>query len=86
MKRGLARLEHDLRRWYLRRSRHAGATILFQVIMDGQMLGGIAPGTYHLRPLQPGEHIIAATSNENQESLLMVMEAGHNYVIQVVPR
>src|SRR5262249_43925138 len=60
--------------------------ILFQLIVDGKSLGGIAPNTYHLLVLSPGQHTIAAVSNENQASTTLMVEAGHNYFLRIVPQ
>ena len=63
-----------------------GKAILFQVSIDGKMLGGIAAGTYYAEVVAPGGHVISAVSNENQDSLKLTTEAGSVYFVRVEPR
>ena len=69
-----------------RKDQFTGSAVLFQVVVDGQMLGAIAPGTYHMMSVEPGRHVIAATSMENQTSQKIEAEAGHCYFFEVTPK
>jgi hypothetical protein len=69
-----------------RENAYKGKAILFQVGLDGKMLGGIAAGTYFAETVSPGEHTVTALSNENQESLKVTTEAGTAYFVKVEPR
>lgn len=69
-----------------RESEYFGKAILFQVVVDGKLLGGIARGTYYMAHIPPGEHSVTALSNENQDSLKLKMEAGKVYYVKVNPR
>ena len=69
-----------------RKDQFTGSAVLFQVVVDGRMLGAIAPGTYHMMSVEPGRHIVAATSMENQASQKIEAEAGHCYFFEVTPK
>jgi len=69
-----------------RENSYKGKAILFQVGLDGKMLGGIAAGTYYAETVSPGEHTITALSNENQDSLKLITVAGTVYFVRVEPR
>ena len=63
-----------------------GSAISFQVFVNGQFIGTIAPGTFHMVTLDPGEHLVSVISNENAESLNVGTSEGNNYFIAVRPR
>lgn len=69
-----------------RKDQFTGSAVLFQVVVDGRMLGAIAPGTYHMMSVEPGRHVVAATSMENQSSQKIDAEAGHCYFFEVTPK
>lgn len=69
-----------------RKDQFTGSAVLFQVVVDGRMLGAIAPGTYHMMSVDPGRHVVAATSMENQTSQKIEAEAGHCYFFEVTPK
>jgi len=57
----------------------------FQIYMDGQRAGTIAPpDTYLLYEVVPGEHRISVVG-ENQDSIIVRATAGENYFVGVVP-
>lgn len=60
-----------------------GSAIAFQIIVDGKVIGSIAPGTYHLIVVEPGDHSIAATSQENSKLVRLRAEPGRNYFFEV---
>ncbi len=60
-----------------------GQNILFQVFLDGRLLGGIGTGTYLLAETPPGTHSIAAFSHENQNSVTLKVEEGKNYYLEI---
>src|SRR5262249_53410100 len=72
--------------YVVRTGEYLAKGILFQLIIDGKSLGGIAPSTYHLLVLTPGQHTITTTSNENQASITLIVEVGHNYFVRIVPQ
>jgi len=69
-----------------RESQYFGKAILFQVAVDGKLLGGIARGTYYMVQVPPGEHSMTTLSNENQDSLKLKTEAGKVYYVKVTAR
>ena len=62
-----------------------GAETLFQVILDGRLMGDVAPGTYLLFETPPGDHVVSVFTNENQESVSLKTEEGKNYFLVVEP-
>jgi hypothetical protein len=72
--------------YIVRENAYKGKAILFQVALDGKLLGGIAAGTYYAPSVPPGNHTITALSNENQDSTKLSVEAGSVYFIKVEPR
>jgi len=68
---------------YVFRAVDIGAAALFQIFLDGTLKGGIAEGTYLFFKTTPGEHTILSFSNENQESVTLIIEEGKNYFFEV---
>jgi hypothetical protein len=56
-----------------------GSAITFRIIVDGKPIGSIGPGTYHLISIEPGQHNILASSNENSDQITFEAAAGNNH-------
>lgn len=69
-----------------RKSQFTGSAVLFQVVVDGRVEGGIAPGTYHVVPVKPGTHSVTVTTAENQSTQQVDAVAGENYFFEVKPK
>lgn len=69
-----------------RKDQFTGGAVLFQVVVDSEMQGAIAPGTYHWISVKPGPHVVTATSMENQASLKVDAVAGQSYFFEVKPK
>jgi hypothetical protein len=69
-----------------RQDQFTGSAVLFQLVVDQHAIGGIAPGTYHLIPVEPGHHTISVTTAENQSIEEVDVEAGHSYFFEVEPK
>jgi len=67
-----------------RKSEFKGSSVLFQVVVDGRVEGAIAPGTYHVAPVEPGPHSVSVMTMENQ-SIQQFFDAvaGENYFFEV---
>lgn len=72
--------------YIVREDRFTGSAVAFEIQVDGTSVGSLAPGTYLLIEVDPGEHVISSTTNENQEVRRLVAEAGNNYFFEVTPR
>src|SRR5262245_3998563 len=59
------------------------SSVVFRLSIDGRLVGSIAPGTCHLASVTPGEHTVAAFSQESQELVKLATEAGKNYFVEV---
>lgn len=69
-----------------RKSQFTGSAVLFQVVVDGRVEGGIAPGTYHVVSVEPGPHSVSVTTSENQSTQQVDVVAGENYFFEVKPK
>lgn len=69
-----------------RKDQFTGSAVLFQLVVDQRVIGGIAPGTYHLVRVEPGHHTISVTTSENQSVEEVDAVAGRNYFFEVEPR
>ena len=69
-----------------REDQFTGSAVLFQLVVDQHAIGGIAPGTYHLIPVEPGHHTISVTTAENQSIEEVDVEAGRSYFFEVKPQ
>jgi hypothetical protein len=62
-----------------------GSINLFQIALDGRMLGGLAPSTYFAETVPPGDHTVVALGSENQVSLKVSTSPGSAYYVKVEP-
>ena len=69
-----------------REDQFTGSAVLFQLVVDQRVIGGIAPGTYHLIRVKPGHHTISVTTSENQSIEEVDAVAGRIYFFEVEPR
>jgi uncharacterized lipoprotein YajG len=69
-----------------RKDKFTGSAVLFQVVVDGRVEGGIAPGTYHVVTVTPGTHSVSVTTAENQSTQQVDAVAGQNYFFEVKPK
>ena len=69
-----------------REDQFTGSAVLFQLVVDQHVVGGIAPGTYHLIPVEPGHHTVSVTTAENQSIEEIDVEAGRSYFFEVKPQ
>ena len=63
-----------------------GAAIGFEVSLDGKILGTVAPNTFHMVKVEPGDHSIAVSSTENNDFKNITTEPGENYFFKVHPK
>jgi hypothetical protein len=68
---------------YVYRNGGIGMALAFQIVLDGKIVGSVAPDTYHLIAVEPGDHAVAASSNENSKLVRFHAEAGRNYFFEV---
>jgi len=69
-----------------RKDQFTGSAVLLQLVIDHDVIGGIAPGTYHLVPVEPGHHTVSVTTAENQSIEEVDAEAGRSYFFEVKPK
>ena len=61
----------------------AGAAGLFDISVDGKLVGPIAPGTFYLVVLDSGRHEISAATGMNTTRVTLDADAGRNYFYEV---
>ncbi len=69
-----------------RKSQFTASVVLFQVVVDRRVEGGIAPGTYRVVSVEPGPHSVSVTTPENQSIQKVDAVAGENYFFEVRPK
>ena len=69
---------------YINRVGGVGGAIAFQIAINGKILGSIAPNTYHIIEVEPGEYSISSISNENSDFVNLNTLAGNNYYLKVI--
>jgi len=57
---------------------------MFQIMVDGQFVGGIVPKTYHLIEVASGLHVVSGLAPENQVDTQIFAEAGKSYFVIAV--
>ena len=70
---------------YIARSNgSSGGSSLFDISVDGKLLGQIAPGTFYLAAVDPGKHELSAKSGMYSTSVAVDAAAGNNYFYEVM--
>ena len=74
--------------YIVRKKTLIGSLVDIQVLINGQHIGPLNIGTYHLLELKPGRYVIAAYANKvdhkKRDMALEVVE-GQNHFIQIEP-
>ena len=68
---------------YVYRGAGLGTAVLFQTILDGRVVGSLAPNTYQLLSVSPGQHTVTVTSQENTQQQKVLAEAAKTYYFRV---
>lgn len=68
---------------YVVRGGGIGTALAFQVVLDGRIVGSLAPHTFVLVSVPPGEHVVEVTGAENVQQQRLVTEAGRNYFFKM---
>jgi hypothetical protein len=71
---------------YIMRSRVLEPMTKSEISVDGKVVGDIAPMTYLLLELAPGEHVIKARADQDYETRLSVSEGGTYFIEHDLPR
>ena len=79
-------VEGDANIYVTRKNQFTGSAVLFQLVVDQKVIGGIAPGTFHLITVGPGRHTVSVTTAENQSTQELDAMAGENYFFEVKPK
>ena len=56
---------------------------IFQILLDGKLLGAVGRYTYLMAIVPPGEHMLTCITAENQVNLPFRVRAGRNYFVRV---
>lgn len=69
---------------YINRGGGLGTAVTVQTLLDGRMVGALAPDTYQLLSVAPGDHVISTGAGaETVEMQKVTAEAGTNYFFKV---
>lgn len=71
---------------YITRISDMGMAVLFQVRLDGELVGSIATDTYLLFEVEPGQHKVSVITPESQALHRVDAQPGNNYFVDVVPK
>lgn len=71
---------------YVIRDSVLGSSVLFQVLLDGQLVGSLGSRTYLLIPLSSGTHLLSALTTENHANLSLAVTANHTYYARLFPK
>ena len=74
----------DKARVFIMRTNSIGAAINFRFFLQDQFIGKFNFGKYMVLDLDPGEHLLWASS-ENQTFMEMSLESGKTYVVNAIP-
>jgi hypothetical protein len=67
-----------------RKGTFAGDDEIIQIVLDGRIVGALAPGTYELLSVAPGEHVLMNSGPyENVVQAKINAEQGNNYFFDV---
>ena len=65
---------------YINRGGGLGTALTVQTLLDGRVVGSLAPNTYQLLSVPPGQHVVSTGAGaESVEQQMIVVEAGKNY-------
>lgn len=68
---------------YIQRGGGMGLILVFQTVLDGRIAGSLAPDTFQLLSVSPGEHTVAVSGMENTQEQKLTAEAGKDYFYRV---
>jgi len=69
---------------YVARTGSVGSAVGMQTLLDGNLQGLLAFGTYQLLTVDPGDHtVICSFANQNPAELKLTVEAGRNYFLTI---
>ncbi len=64
----------------------SGSGLLFQVFLNGQLATALAPGTYLLSQVEPGDYTISVITKESQDSVTLEVAAESNFFFEIAAR
>lgn len=70
-------------RIYVVRRGVVGTAVLFQVAIDGAVIGSLPVKSFLLSDLEPGRHNVSVFAPGNQESVVLAAEQGRTYFLHV---
>ena len=74
--------EQQANLYVYRRPELKGFGVLLPIYLDGQFVGGVAPGTFLFLQVNPGKHTVASITPSNQAAITLKAESQTNYFIQ----
>jgi Protein of unknown function (DUF2846) len=68
---------------YIVRPSSYGLAVMYQVSIDGRIVGSLPAETFLLERVGPGNHQVSFLNNTSQENTNVSVEAGKNYYLRV---
>jgi Protein of unknown function (DUF2846) len=68
---------------YIVRPSSFGLAIMYQVSIDGRIVGSLAAETFLVQQLDAGTHVVAFFNNTSQENTEVTVEPAKNYFLRV---
>lgn len=68
---------------YVARPSSFGMAVLYQVSVDGRIVGSLPAETFLVENLEPGTHTISFFNSTSQENTTVIVEANRNYYLRV---
>ena len=73
----------DKAQLYIVRPSSFGLAVMYQVSIDGRIVGSLPAETFLVQQLQPGSHVVSFLNNTSQENTTVEVEAAKNYFLRV---
>jgi hypothetical protein len=68
---------------YIVRPSSFGLGVMYQVTIDGRIVGSLPAETFLVQQLERGSHVVSFFNNTSQETTAVEVELGHNYYLRV---
>ena len=71
---------------YVFRKSYLGFLFLFNIYLDGRVIGSLPPGTFLHKYLKPGRYLISVITHENRDDISFTCKEKQIYFFELQPR
>lgn len=71
---------------YVFRKSYFGYLVLFNIYLDGRVIGSLPPGTFLYKYLKPGRYVISVITDESRDDITFTCKEKQNYFFELQPR